>query len=472
MKMGANSTFIHPYIPNSAPEIKEHLLKEIGIKDVEEIYEVIPEHLRLKRKLNLPEPYPSEYELQRHVKGILSKNKTCASYLNFLGGGCWQHHVPSICDEIIGRSEFLTAYGGTPYSTFGRMQAQFEFQSLMGELVGMDVVSEGSYSWGTVASMAMRMACRMTDKREVLVPKNISPERSATIKTFCKSVRKESDILIKEIEYDPETGLMNLEDLNSKISQNTAAVYFENPTFLGPIESQGEKISEIARSHGAESIVGVDPISLGILSPPSDYGADIVVGNAQPLGIHMNYGGGLFGFIASRDEERYVAEYPSWLISIGATTEEGEYGFGFTRFERTSYIGRDKGKDFLGTVAGLWTIAAAVYMSLMGPKGFYEIGESIIQRSHYAIDTLSKLNGIKVLFPSSAFKEFVVNFDGTGKSVKAINKALLDCHIFGGIDLSEDFPELGESSLYCVTEIHSKQDIDKLANSLKEVLAK
>ena len=470
--MGKNMSFIHPYIPNSAPEIKQHLLKEIGIKDVEEIYKVIPEHLRMKRKLDLPEPYPSEYALKRHVKGILSTNKTCENYLNFLGGGCWQHHVPSVCNEIISRSEFLTAYGGTPYSTFGRMQAQFEFQSLMGELVGMDVVSEGSYSWGTVAGMAMRMACRMTDKREVLIPKTICPERLATIHTFCGSTQDKNNIVIKDIEYDPETGLINLGDLKTKISPNTAAVYFENPTFLGSIESQGEEISEIVHSHGAESIVGIDPISLGVLAPPSDYGADIVVGKAQPLGVHMNYGGGLFGFIASRDEERYVAEYPSWLISIGETTAAGEYGFGFTRFERTSYIGRDKGKDFLGTVAGLWTIAAAVYMSLMGPKGFQEIGETIIQGSHYAIDCLSKLNGVKVLFPSNAFKEFVVNFDDTDKSVKTINKALLDCSIFGGIDLSEDFPELGESSLYCVTEIHSKQDIDKLTRSLKEVLAK
>ncbi|UCH08010.1 MAG: aminomethyl-transferring glycine dehydrogenase subunit GcvPA [Deltaproteobacteria bacterium] len=470
--MPTNKPFIHPYIPNSAPGIKADMLKEIGIKDVEEIYEVIPEHLRLKRKLNLPEAHPSEYELKRHVKGILSENKTCESYLNFLGGGCWQHYVPSVCNEIISRSEFLTAYGGTPYSTFGRMQAQFEFQSLMGELVGMDVVSEGSYSWGTVAGNAIRMACRMTDRLEVLIPKNISPERLATIHTFCRSAQEKNNILIKGIEYDLETGLMDLRDLKDKISQQTAGIYFENPTFLGSIESQAEEISEIAHSRGAESIVGVDPISLGVLAPPSDYGADIVVGNAQPLGVHMNYGGGLFGFIASRDEERYVAEYPSWLISIGETAEEDEYGFGFTRFERTSYIGRDKSKDFLGTVAGLWTIAAAVYISLMGPKGFQEIGETILQRAHYAIDALSEVSGVKVLFPKNAFKEFVVNFDETGKSVKAINKALLDFNIFGGIDLSEDFSELGNSSLYCVTEIHSKQDIDRLAKSFKEVLAK
>ncbi len=236
--MEKDNAFIHPYIPNSAPEIKQEMLEKIGVKNVEVIYQEIPDELRLNRKLNLPEPFLSEYELKKHVKQILSQNKTCEDHLNFLGGGCWQHYVPAVCDEIISRSEFLTAYGGTSYSTYGRMQAQFEFQSLMGELVGMDVVSEGSYSWGTVSGNAIRMACRMTGKREVLIPKSISPERLATIRTFCKSVQEENSILIKPIEYDSETGLMNLNDLKDKISSNTAAVYFENPTFLGSIETQ------------------------------------------------------------------------------------------------------------------------------------------------------------------------------------------------------------------------------------------
>jgi glycine dehydrogenase subunit 1 len=445
-------------------------LKEIGINNVEEIYKEIPEALRLKRKLNLPDPFLSEHELKRHAKGILSKNKTCDEYLSFLGGGCWQHYVPAVCDEILSRSEFLTAYGGGTYAAFGKMQAQFEFQSLMGELLGMDVVSEGSYSWGAVAGNAIRMASRITGRGEVLIPKTVGPERLATIQTFCKSVPENRGIQIKLIDYDSETGLMMLEDLKKKISSETAAVYFENPTFIGSIESKGDEISEIAHGEGAETIVGVDPISLGILVPPSEYGADIVVGNAQPLGVHMNYGGGLFGFIASRDEEKYVAEYPSWLISITETIKKGEYGFGLTKFDRTSYVGRDKGKDFLGTGAGLWTIAGAIYISLMGPKGFQEIGETIIQRSHYAIDALSKLDGVKVLFPENAFKEFVVNFDGVGKSVETLNSDLMAYKIFGGIDLSRNFPELGQSALYCVTEIHSKADIDKLVESLKEII--
>jgi len=463
--------FVHPYIPNAVPEIKAEMLKEIGVPDVETLYQEIPDELRFKRKLNLPQPFTSEYELKRHVMGILSKNKTCENYLNFLGAGCWQHYIPAVCDEITGRSEFLTAYGGTVYSALGKMQAQFEFQSQMAELVGMDVVSMPSYSWGAVAGNAVRMASRMTGRREVLMPKTVGPERLATIRTFCKSVIEKSNIEIKLLAYDAETGFIDLEDLKNKISSNTSAVYFENPSYLGFIESQGEAISEIAHTEGAECIVGVDPISLGVLAPPSDYGADIVVGTAQPLGIHMSFGGGMIGFIATRDEERYVAEYPSFLISITDTIKNGEYGFGSTRFERTSYIGRDKAKDFLGTVTGLWTITASVYMALMGPEGFKEIGQTIIQKSHYAIESLSKLDGVKVLFPSNAFKEFVVNFNGIGKSVSAINKALLDYKIFGGKELSEDFPELGNSALYCVTEVHSKEDIDKLTEALKEVIA-
>lgn len=467
--MAKRKAFIHPYIPNSVPEIKAELLREIGVADIEELFQVIPEELRLKKKLNLPKPFLSEYELRKHVMAILSKNKTCEEYINFLGGGCWQHYVPSVCDEINGRSEFLTAYGGTSYSNLGRMQSHFEFQSQMGELLNMDVVGVPTYSWGTAAGNAIRMASRMTGRNEVLVAKTVGPERLEIIGNFCEHQMMPRHIDMKLINYDLNMGLLDLQDLKNRISTATAAVYIENPTYFGCIESQGASISDIAHSVGAESIVGVDPLSLGVLVPPADYGADIVVGTAQSLGIHMNCGGGELGFIASRDEERYVAEYPSILISITDTIEEGEYGFWVCRFERTSYASREKGKDWVGTVSGLWTITAAVYMALMGPKGFREIGQTVIQRCHYAISLLSVLKGVKVLFPSNTFKEFVVNFDGTGKSVQNINEALLDHKIFGGKDISRDFPELGNSALFCVTEIHSQKDIQRLAQALEEV---
>lgn len=463
---------VHPYIPNSVPEIKEEMMREVGIADIEELYQIIPDELRLKRELNLPKPLLAECDLRRHVRDILSKNRTCEENLNFLGAGCWQHYVPPVCDEINGRSEFLTAYGGIPYTTLGRFQATFEFQSQMGELLNMDVVSVPTYSWGTAAGYAVRMASRITERNEVLIAKTVDPERLEVIRTFCQSPNTRNRIEIRLIDYDIEAGLLKLQDLENKISSRTAAVYIENPTYLGTIESQGQEISDIAHRRGAISMVGVDPITLGILIPPADYGADIVVGTAQTLGIHMNCGGGTTGFIASRDEEQYVAEYPLFLISITDTVEKGEYGFGQCAYERTSYLSRDKAKDWVGTVTGLWTITAAVYMAMMGPHGFRDIGRTIVQKTQYAIKRISELKGIKVLFGPQAFKEFVVNFDGTGKSVEGVNDALLECRMFGGKDISKDFPELGSSSLYCITEIHTKKDIDKLVCTLQEVLSK
>jgi len=461
---------VHPYIPNSVPEVKEEMLREIGVKDAEELYmEMIPERFRLKKPMKLPKPLLAEYDLKRHVEKILSKNKTCKEYLNFLGAGCWQHYVPAVCDEIARRSEFLTAYAGGTYSDLGKFQAFFEFQSMMGELVGMDVVAVPTYDWGASAGNAIRMASRITGRKEALVPKIISPRRLSIIRNFCQPALMPGHIDVELVNYDPETGMLDLEDLRNKISLKTAGVYFENPSYLGIIEAQGEEISKIAHKNGAESIVGIDPISLGVLAPPAEYGADIVCGEVQPLGIHMHCGGGLCGFIASRDEEKYVGEYPSLLISITDTQREGEYAFGQCRYDRTSYVGRDKAKDWVGTSTALWSIVAAVYMALMGPSGMKEIGEAIIQKSHYVAKLLSEVQGIKILF-SNFFKEFIVNFDGTGKTVYEINRDLLKHGIFGGKDITREFPELGSSALYCVTEIHTIEDLKKLANALAEVV--
>lgn len=470
--MAKAKAFVHPYIPNSVPEIMDDMLRTLGVTDIEFFYREIPEKLRLRRKLDLPKPFPVEHELKKHVMSILSRNKTCDEYLNFLGGGCWQHCVPAVCDEIGQRSEFLTAYTGSPYANLGKFQAYFEFQSQIGELVGMAVVGLPTYSWGSAAGNAVRMAARISGRNEVLIPKTVGPERLATITTFCAPANTPEHIDIKLVNYELKTGLMDLQDLQDKISSKTAAVYIENPSYLGFIESQGREISEITHSVGAISIVGVDPISLGVLAPPADYGADIVVGTAQPLGVHMNCGGGTIGFIASRDEEEYVAEYPSLLISITDTIKQGEYAFYQCTPERTSYASRERGKDWVGTGVGLWTVVASVYMSLMGPQGFREIGKTIIQRTHYAMRLLSGIEGVKVLLASNSFKEFVVNFDDTGKSVPYINKALLEYNIFGGKDITTEFAELGNSALYCITEVHSREDIHKLAEALKEVLAR
>jgi glycine dehydrogenase subunit 1 len=239
------------------------------------------------------------------------------------------------------------------------------------------------------------------------------------------------------------------------------------------IEVQGDEISTIAHDCGAISVVAVNPITLGVLKPPVEYGADIVCGDIQPLGIHMQFGGGHAGFIASRDEEKYVMEYPSRLFGIAPTAVDGEYGFGDVAYERTSFAVREKGKEWVGTAAALWGITAGVYLALMGPEGMQEIGETMMSRAKYAMLELNEIQGIKApLFTSHHFHEFVVNFNQTGKTVMDINRALLEYEIFGGKDLSSQFPELGQSALYCVTEVHTKTAIDRLVKALKEVITK
>jgi glycine dehydrogenase subunit 1 len=442
------------------------MLHEVGAESVEAFYEDVPQKLRLKGNMNLPQPLLSEYALKRHIEGILAKNKSCREHLSFLGAGCYQHHVPAVCDEVNGRGEFLTAYAGEPYDDHGRFQALFEYASMMGELLNMDVVNVPTYDGFQATATSLRMACRLTDRRQVLVCQTISSYKLSKIRDYCKP-----EIEIRLMGYDAQTGQLNLEALKAEISSQTAAVYFENPSYLGFIETRGDKISAMAHHHGAICVVGVDPISLGVLTPPADYGADIVCGDIQPLGIHMQFGGGHGGFIATRDEEAYVMQYPSRLFGIAPTSVPGEYGFGDVAYERTSFALREKGKEWVGTAAALWGVTAGVYLALMGPQGMVEIGEGIMTRSRYAMLEIDKIKGVKApLFQSPHFKEFVVNFEGAGKTVAEINKALLARGIFGGQELTEEFPELHHSALYCVTEVHTKDDIDRLVRALKEVV--
>ena len=464
--MSKERATVYPYIPNSVPAVKEQMLAAVEAESTDDFFEDVPDTLRLRESMTLPPPLLSENALKRHVESILARNKTAGEYLNFLGAGCWQHHVPAVCDEVNGRGEFLTAYAGEPYDDHGRFQALFEYTSMMGELLNMDVVNVPTYDGFQATATSLRMACRLTGRREVLVTRTVSADLLSKIQDYCKPA-----IAVKLVGYDSTTGQLDLDALRVAISDQTAAIYFENPAYLGFIETQGDEISRIAHDHGAVCIVGADPISLGILTPPADYGADIACGDIQPLGMHMQFGGGQAGYIATRDEEKYVMEYPSRLFGIAPTSVPGEYGFGDVAYERTSFAVREQGKEWVGTAAALWGITAGVYLALMGPQGMVEIGEGIMARSRYAMTELGKIEGIKApALQSPHFKEFVVNFDGTAKTVAEINGALLAQGIFGGKDLTEEFPELGNSALYCVTEVHTQDDIDRLVKALKEVV--
>jgi glycine dehydrogenase subunit 1 len=457
---------VYPYIPNSVPAIKKEMLQVVGAESVDEFYQDVPEELRLQAPMNLPEPLLSEYALKRHVEGIMARNRTAGEILSFLGAGCYQHHVPAVCDEVNQRSEFLTAYAGEPYDDHGRFQALFEYTSMMGELLNMDVVNVPTYDGFQAAATSLRMASRITGRREALVCRTINPAKLSKIQDYCQRAME-----IRLVGYDPATGQLDLEALRDAISSGTAAVYFENPSYLGFVETQGDEIARIAHEHGALCVVAADPISLGVLAPPADYGADIVCGDIQPLGIRMQFGGGHGGFIATRDEEQYVMEYPSRLFGIAPTRVPGEYGFGDVAYERTSFAVREKGKEWVGTAAALWGITAGVYLALMGPQGMAELGQGIMARARYAMMRLGEIEGVRApAFRSPHFQEFVVNLDGAGRTVAEVNKALLAREMFGGKDLSREFPELGQSALYCVSEVHTKADIDRLADTLREVV--
>jgi glycine dehydrogenase subunit 1 len=462
---GARSP-VHPYIPNSVPEIKEAMLREVGAADVDELYGAIPERLRVEGLLDLEPALRSEVELRRRLEGMLDRNRSCKETLSFLGGGCWQHYVPAVVDEVVNRGEFVTAYYGESYTDHGKLQALFEYASLVGELVELDAVSQPTYDWASAAATALCMCGRVAGRRRALVPASLSPERLAVMRGYCRPW-----VELELVPFDAATGLLDMDAIRSALADDVACVYVENPGYLGTIETQAAEIARLAHDAGALVAVGVDPISLGVLEAPPRYGADVVCGELQPLGVHMHYGGGLAGFVATPDEERWVAEYPTFLVGMTPTVAEGEYGFGEVVWERMSYVTRGESKEYAGTTQNLWAIAAAVYLSLLGPAGLEELGRGCMQRSRYAAGGLSTLRGVSAPALSGPFfKELVVSFSETGKSVAEINAGLLAHGVHGGKDLSGEFPELGQSALYCFTEVHTQADIDRLVATLEEVL--
>lgn len=456
---------VYPYIPNSVPAVKKAMMDEIGISDIMELYErEIPEELRFKGEMQLPEPIYDEYSIKRHTEEILNKSANATDYLCFLGAGCAPHFVPALCDEINGRGEFLTAYVGESIADHGKFQALWEYSSLMAELVDMDVLSIPMYDGAQAAASSVRMANRINSRNTVLLPEKMNVENMMVMRNYLNGM-PEPDIKIELVKCDA-AGLIDVADLKSKISSDVCAVLIENPNYLGSVEVSAKEIGKLTRDAGAEFIVYTDPISLGVMEAPANYGATITCGDFHTLGLHMGAGGCQGGFIATFDDMKYISEFKDLMFGITETVVEGEYGFGEILYSRTSYGSRDKANEFTGTSTGLWAITAGVYLATMGPQGMEEVGTTIMQRSQYAAKKIAEIPGVEVKMNGPFFKEFVVNFDMTGKKVADINKALLGFKILGGKDLSGDFPELGQSALYCVTEIHTKEDIDKLAYAL------
>ena len=457
----------HPYIPNSAPEIRREMLEALGIESVAELYASVPRELQLQRPLDLPAPLTDEVALRRHVEGLLNRNTPTSEVVSFLGGGCWDLHVPAVVDEITGRAEFVTAYGGGPYADHGKYQAIWEFQSLIGELVGMDVVSAPTYDGITATTSALLMACRLTGRGRVLVPATVNPQLREHLRTFTQPWAT-----VDVVPAEAGSGLLDLGALRGMLGADVAAVLVEMPSYLGFVEERVREVAAAVHAAGGLLVVAVDPVLLGVLAAPADYGADIVAGDAQPLGIHQLFGGGQCGFIAHRDEEAYVRENPSILISAVPSRDGESVGFAWSLLSSTSYDLRGDSRDFTGTSQWLWGMGVAVHLALLGPRGLEELGEGLVGRATYAQRRLAEVPGVRAPLVGRVLgREFVVGFDGTGLPVAAINRELRARGIFGGHDLSADFPWLGQSALYAVSDRTGQAEIDGLVAALREIVA-
>jgi glycine dehydrogenase subunit 1 len=457
---------VHPYIPNSDATIMRQMLNEIGAGSIDDLFRDIPAVIRSKAELQIPHGM-SEMETRRHLEGLLGKNLSTRDLLSFLGAGVWPHHVPAAIDAIVSRGEFLTSY--TPYQpeiSQGMLQAMFEYQTLICELTGMDYSNSSLYDWSTALGEAARMASRATGRDQFIVTRYIQPERLATLRVFCEPV----GIRVTEVAQDNRTGSVDLADLKEKLTSDTAGVYLEYPSFFGFVDEAVVEIGSMVHKAGGLFVVGSEPISLGVLKPPGEFGADIVVGEGQPLGNHMNYGGPLLGIFACKGDE-LLRQMPGRIIGKTSTEDGKQEAYCMALQTREQHIRRAKATSNICTNEALLALAASMYLSLLGPKGIRDLCSTIIDRTKHAIDRIRKIQGvIAPRFDAFHFMEFVVNFDGTGKKVSEINHGLLKAGIQGGLDLSGYYPELGQSALYCVTEVHTREDIAMLADKLQQML--
>lgn len=454
----------HPYIPNTR-ETRDQMLQEIGVSAIDELFKDIPPEIRLKKKLDLPSAM-SEIEVVNHIKTMLSKNRPFTKTLSFLGGGVWPHHVPAHVRYLVQRSEFLTSY--TPYqpeTSQGMLQALFEYQSLIAELVGLGAVNASMYDWATSLGEAALMCARVTGRRKFIVPRLISKDRLSVLQNYIAGPALE----LVEVGYDRKTGQLDLAQLGSEIDANTAGVYIENPSYLGFLETQVNEVADAAHSKGALFVVGVNPISLGLLKAPGDYGADIVIGEGQPLGNPVSFGGPTLGIFACRDEQRLIRQLPGRLIGMTTTLDGKTRGFTMVLQTREQHIRRERATSNICSNEALCAVAAAIYMVTLGPRGLRELAETCAANASYAMKRLNKLKGIKSpIFESPHFNEFTLKC--TTGSIDKLNAGLLKQEIQGGKPLCGEFPELGEAVLLCATELHKKEDIDLLVSATAKTM--
>ncbi|UZJ80680.1 aminomethyl-transferring glycine dehydrogenase subunit GcvPA [Fictibacillus sp. KU28468] len=440
------------YLPMTEQDKKE-MMKAVGIASTEELFKDIPEKVRFKGELQI-EKALSEPELVKYMSGLAQKNKNTKDYPSFLGAGVYDHYTPSIVNHVTLRSEFYTAY--TPYQpeiSQGELQAIFEFQTMICELTGMDVANSSMYDGGTALAEAALLSAGQTKRKKIIVSKSVHPESRAVLQTYANGQ------FLEVVEVGTKDGLTDLDQLKEAVDGETACVLVQYPNFFGQVEALKE-IEEIVHSEKAMFVVSSNPLSLGVLTPPGKFGADIVVGDAQVFGIPQGFGGPHCGYFAVT--QKLMRKVPGRLV--GQTVDEnGKRGFVLTLQAREQHIRRDKATSNICSNQALNALAASVAMTALGKQGIRDIAGQNIQKAHYAKNVLEE-KGLSVPFSAPFFNEFVVKLN---KPVKAINKELIENGMIGGYDLGRDYPDLENHMLIAVTELRTKLEIDKLATVLE-----
>ena len=438
---------------------KKEMLAATGVDSIDGLFCCIPDAVRLKRELKLPAAQ-SELELVRTIEAIGRKN-AYSRYLSFLGGGAYEHFIPAVVDYLSSRGEFVSPY--TPYQpevSQGTLQVVFEFQTLICQLTGLDIANASLYEGATATAEAVLMAQRITTRNKVLLARTLHPQYREVVRTYIKNLGLEA----VDVPYGPD-GRVDQDALGRALDEKTAAVVFQSPNFFGVVEDV-QALSDAAHGRKALSVVIVaEAISLGLLEAPGRLGADIVTGEGQSLGVPVSFGGPYLGFMACKKE--FLRQMPGRIV--GQTVDkEGRRGFVLTLSTREQHIRRERATSNICTNQGLCALRATIFMESLGRQGLREMAWQNAQKAAYAADRLGAVPGVRRKFSGPVFNEFVVEL---AKPWPAVDAGLRGQGLIGGYGLEPAYPELKNSALVCVTELKTKDQIDRLARALQEVLS-
>jgi glycine dehydrogenase subunit 1 len=446
------------FIPHTEQDIRE-MLETVGIQNVDELFAGIPAELRLgKKALKLPSAL-SESEIVATLRQMQKRNPDAEEVTTFLGAGAYRHYTPALIGSLVLRGEFATSY--TPYQpevSQGTLQAIFEFQTMIAMLTGMDLANASMYDGASALAEAVLMAHRINKKNEFLIARAVHPEYRQTTETYLRGADHRSI----EVPFD-STGKTDLEFIRANLNDKTSAVVLQSPNFFGVVEEYETLGKELAERDVLLIVNVAEPLSLGILKPPGERGADIVVGEAQSFGLPVSYGGPYAGFFTTR--EKFLRQMPGRVA--GETIDRtGRRSFVLTLSTREQHIRRERATSNICTNQGLCALAVTVYLAVMGKQGLRELALLNLRKADYLKNKLSKVSGFEIQFSADTFNEIVLKCP---RSANEIRDALLEHKILAGLPLGEYYPELADSLLLCATEVNTVESIDRLTDKLEVI---